>query len=247
MKISYEVSDSIAIFTIDNGKVNVFTEEMHRQLYSHLTNFMDDDSIKVGILKGSNGKCFSAGDDLNEGDSYGEGDIWSLKVMTMPRTKPIIAAVNGWCLGQGFVYLSHLTDIRIAGEGARFGLPEISYGMGGGGGALRLSRHIPRVAANWIGLTGEKFSAEKAMQFHMINEVVADDAVFERALAVAKTIAQHPLVAIKTEIDCLQRCPELSEEESMHYSFEQYERQVALYKEEAGSKSGIEHIKNSGK
>ena len=70
MPITYEVENEIGFFTIDNGKVNAITQEMHEQLFKHLKDFLDDNSIKVGILSGSEGKCFSAGDDLNEGDSY---------------------------------------------------------------------------------------------------------------------------------------------------------------------------------
>jgi len=70
MTIFYEKQGNIGIFTIDNGKVNAITFDMHAQMYSHLNNFLNDDEIKVGILKGSEGKCFSAGDDLNEGDDY---------------------------------------------------------------------------------------------------------------------------------------------------------------------------------
>ena len=60
MTITYEKQGHIGIFTIDNGKVNVLTFAMHKQLYSHLNDFLNDDNIKVGILKGSEGKCFSA-------------------------------------------------------------------------------------------------------------------------------------------------------------------------------------------
>ena len=68
MPINYEVKNEIGIFTIDNGKVNAITHEMHEELYLHLKDFLSDDSVKVAILSGSKGKCFSAGDDLNEGD-----------------------------------------------------------------------------------------------------------------------------------------------------------------------------------
>lgn len=246
MPVNYHTEGEVGIFTIDNGKVNVFTEEMHGELLNHLFHFLRDDSIKVGLLTGSEGKSFSAGDDLNDGDSYeafGAEGSRSAKVMTMTRNKPIVAAINGWCLGQGFVYMSHLTDIRIAGEGARFGLPEIAYGMGGASGALRLSRHIPRTAANWIALTGEKITAEKAMQYQLINEVVSDEKVFSRALEVANMIAANPLIALQTEMDCINRCADMGKLEAMEYTMQQYERQLMLYlQSDPDAMSGIEHV-----
>jgi len=246
MTIHYQVEGEIGVFSIDNGKVNVFNEEMHGQLLHHLHHFLRDDGVKVGVITGSDGKCFSAGDDLNDGDSYeafGPEGSRSAKVMAMARNKPIVAAVNGWCLGQGFVYLSHLTDIRIAGEGARFGLPEIAYGMGGASGALRLSRHIPRTAANWIALTGEKITADKALSYQLVNEVVDDAQVLSRAMEVAAMISAHPLIALQTEMDCIVRCPEMGRLEAMDYTLEQYERQLKIYmNSEADAKSGIDHV-----
>ena len=243
MTITYEKQGHVGIFTIDNGKVNALTFAMHEQLYSHLNEFLNDTTIKVGILKGSEGKCFSAGDDLNEGDVYPESEDTTQKIISLPRNKPIIAAVNSWCLGAGFIYLILLTDIRVAGNGARFGLPEIAYGMAGGSGSSRLPLHIPRVWANWIALTGEKVTADQALQYQLINEVVPDDEVFDRALEIANMIASHPLIAIQTEMECLDKCPEMTSEEAINLTRELYDRQLQIYHQEPDAKSGIEHIK----
>ena len=243
MPITYEIKDQIGIFTIDNGKVNALTFDMHEQLYSYLPKFLNDSTIKVGILKGSEGKCFSAGDDLNEGDAYPEGEDTTQKILSLPRNKPIIAAVNSWCIGTGFVYLTLLTDIRVAGSGARFGLPEIAYAMAGASGTSRLSLHIPRVWANWIALTGEKITADQALQYHLINEVVPDDKVFDRALEIANMIASYPLIAIQTEMECLKKCPEMTSEEAITLTRKLYDRQLHVYHQEPDAKSGIDHIK----
>ena len=243
MTIAYEKQGHIGIFTIDNGKVNALTFAMHEQLYSHLDQFLNDSTIKVGILKGSEGKCFSAGDDLNEGDEYPEGEDTTQKILSLPRNKPIIAAVNSWCLGEGFIYLMLLTDIRVAGSGARFGLPEIAYAMAGASGSSRLSLHIPRVWANWIALTGKKITADQALQYQLINEVVPDDEVFERALEIANMIASHPLIAIQTEMECLQKCPEVTLKEAISLTRKLYDHQLAIYHQEPDAKSGIDHIK----
>ena len=82
--------------------------------------------------------------------------------------------------------------------------------MAGASGSTRLPLHIPRVWANWIALTGEKITADQALQYQLINEVVPDDEVFDRALEIAHMIASHPLIAIQTEMECLKKCPEMT-------------------------------------
>jgi enoyl-CoA hydratase/carnithine racemase len=243
MTITYEKQGHIGVFTIDHGKVNALTFEMHEQLHSHLVQFLNDDTVKVGIHKGSEGKCFCAGDDLNEGDEYPEGEDISQKILALARNKPIIAAVNSWCLGQGLIYLMLLTDIRVAGSGAKFGFPEIAYAMAGASGSTRLPLHIPRVWANWLVLTGEKITADKALQYQIINEVVPDEEVFDRALEIANLIASHPLIAIQTEMECLKKCPEMAADEAVTLTRELYDRQGKIYRQEPGAVSGIEHFK----
>ena len=244
MPINYEVKNEIGIFTIDNGKVNAITHEMHQELYLNLKDFLSDDSVKVAILSGSKGKCFSAGDDLNEGDGYqDEGEDISDKIALLPRNKPIIGAVQSWCIGTGLIYLTLLTDICIAGRNARFGLPEIAYAMAGATGNMRLSRNIPRVLANWLALTGEKITSEKALEFHLINEVVDDDLVYSRATEVAKMIASHPLIGIQTEMECINQCSEMSLMESRAFTRKLYDKQLRIYHQDPDSQSGIEHIK----
>ena len=83
----------------------------------------------------------------------------------------------------------------------------IAYAMAGASGTARLSLQIPRIWANWIALTGEKITADQALQYQLINEVVPDDKVFGRALEIANMIASHPLIAIQTEMECLQKMP----------------------------------------
>ena len=132
----------------------------------------------------------------------------------------------------------------MAGNNARFGLPEIAYALAGASGTARLSLQIPRVWANWIALTGEKITADQALQFQLINEVVPDDEVFERAIEIANLIAAHPLIGIQTEMECLQKCPEMSLEDAISLTRKLYNHQLKVYHDEPGAKSGIDHIKS---
>ena len=246
MPITYDVNDGIGLFTIDNGKVNAITHEMHEEFYTYLKEYLSDDKVKVAIISGSKGKCFSAGDDLNEGDEYqNDGEDISDKIVLLPRNKPIIGAVSSWCIGTGLIYLTLLTDISVAGRGARFGLPEIAYAMAGATGNIRLSRNIPRVLANYLALTGEKITADKALEFHLINEVVDDDLVFSRALEIAKVISSHPLIGIQTEMQCINQCSEMTLAESRSFTRKLYDKQLEIYHQNPDAQSGIEHIKKA--
>ncbi len=237
MGITYQVEGEVGVFTIDNGRLNVFTMAMHEELHRHYLKFLHDDTVKVGVIVGA-GDNFCAGDDLNESDTEIKSRTnprWDEMTMTHRRTKPMIAAVNGWCLGQGMMYMMLLTDIRIAGVDARFGFPEIAYGMGGAGGATRLGVQLAPVHAAYLALTGEKISADYACKVNMINEVIVNEAVVARAMEIASTIAQHPLIAVQTELDSLHRGTELSRQDSLSYTLGQYMSQRKLHLAEHGS------------
>ena len=127
-----------------------------------------------------------------------------MMIQCINRTKPVIGAVKGWCLGQGLLHLLTLTDIRIATADAKFGFPEIQYGMGGAGGATRLGYQIPQTLAMYLLLTGDYYSAQQAKDSFMINEIVDDEKLFPRAMEIARRIARHPLTGITMEMELYQ-------------------------------------------
>jgi enoyl-CoA hydratase/carnithine racemase len=238
MKLHYDKCDGVATFTIDNPPVNVFTPALHRDLHDALADFMADDSVRVGILTGAGMRAFSAGDDIKtprpertqaelvkrhltrrrSGESL-EYPGWEHEVLrlAMHRFKPMIGAVNGTAMGQGMIYLLQLTDIRLASSTARFGLPEIAYGMGGAGGSTRLMRQIPHVGAMWLALTGEPFDSQTALRYHLVNEVVEPDRLMDRAREVAALIARHPPLAVRTEMEASYRAQDLTRDQALSY------------------------------
>lgn len=111
---------------------------------------------------------------------------------------PVIAAVNGWCLGAGLILMLLHSSQRIAGRSARFGMAEIKLGMSGG---LALSDLQHQVSGRGVALllSGEPIDAETALDIGLINEVVDDDAVFERARVVAESIAARPRLSALAE------------------------------------------------
>lgn len=231
MSIHYQSHQGVATFTIDNGRLNLFTMAMHEKLHRYFLEFMHDDSVKVGVLVGT-GDNFCAGDDLNESDTEIKArnkPRWDEMTLTYARKKPMVAAVNGYCFGQGLAYLMNLTDIRIAGEGLVIGAPEIAYGMGGMSGGTHLGSQIPYVQAAYLVLTGEKMSAAQAQQMNLVNEVVANEQTLIRAQQIAAQIAKHPLIAVQTEMDCLLRSTELSRADSLRHTMNQYMIQRELH------------------
>lgn len=232
--LRYEKSGHIATITIDNPPVNVFNAEMHRRMYEILREFNADSDVRCGILTGAGDRSFCAGDDIKSerpartrlevverhlapSDAYETAEYpgWEHEVMTLPRYKPIVGAVNGYCFGQGFIYLNLLTDIRYAAKDAQFGMPEIAYGMGGAGAALSLGKMIPHVAAMELLLLGEKISAEKAERLFLINGVVERADLMGTARAAAEKIAAHPPLGVRVEMESYQRSFDMSRADAM--------------------------------
>jgi len=199
--IRFDIRGAVAVLTIDHGRLNILTREMHRQLYLALQRFLRDDNLKVGVLTTPPGTSFSAGDDLKTADApFGEEPDWEEIVMSMRRSKPMIGAVRGHCVGQGLLYLLLLTELRYATPDAQFGFPEIRRGMGGAGLASRLVQHIPPAIAMHLVLTGELLGATDAANCHLVNAVISADRLMEETLAVADKIALQPLVSLQAEL-----------------------------------------------
>ncbi|MCC5987108.1 MAG: enoyl-CoA hydratase/isomerase family protein [Pararhodobacter sp.] len=237
MTFHYEKADGIATITLDNPPVNVLTPELHKDLLEILRDFNADPEIRCGIWTAAGDRAFCAGDDVKtprrersfaeiaerhltprrEGDGF-EYPGWEAEVLALPRLKPMIAAVNGVCLGQGMIYLLLLTDLRLATPNARFGLPEIAYGMPGASAATRLGRQIPHVLAMQLALTGEMIDAETAARGFLINEVVPPADLMPRAGALASRIAAHPPIAVRAEIEAYQRTQDMTRADALAYA-----------------------------
>lgn len=250
MPVHYVTNGPVATFTIDNGKVNVLTPAMHKELFDALTAFQADPNVHVGILAGSEGRSFCAGDDIktalpeltphealvahlqphaHEADKGLSRPGWEQDVMRFRRNKPIIGAVDRYCLGQGLIYLLMLTDIRLATPDAEFGFPEIAYGMGGAGGLTRLGRHIPHSVAMEMLLLGERIGADKALAVHLVNRIVPATSLMTEARKLADRIAAHPLVAVQVEMDAYQRAMDMSREAAVDYAATLFRLQRVAY------------------
>ncbi len=160
-----------------------------------------DDGTRAIVVTG-NERAFAAGADV--GEMANASPMEMLKRNRIGQwdrvrriSKPVIAAVNGWCLGGG-CELAMTLDLIIAGETARFGQPEISIGViPGAGGTQRLTRAIGKSKAMHMILTGEPITAREAEAAGLVAQVTTDELCVEDALAMAAKIAQKSPVALR--------------------------------------------------
>jgi enoyl-CoA hydratase/carnithine racemase len=183
------------------GVLNALNLALRQALAEAFTRLDADPSVRVIVLAGS-ARAFCAGADLNE---YVDATPSEIIARQMDRLwaavsgcrKPVIAAVRGHALGGGCELAMH-ADIVVAGEGARFGQPEVLVGiMPGGGATQRLTRAVGKFRAMKLLLIGNPIAASEALAMGLASEVVPDAEVEPRALALADQLAQGPQHAIR--------------------------------------------------
>jgi enoyl-CoA hydratase/carnithine racemase len=211
--ITYEVADRIARVTISRPHVmNALHAEANAEMLDAFTAFRDDDEAWVAILTGAGDRAFSAGNDLRataERTARGERRVAGAGVPLGGITygfscaKPIIAAVRGYALGGGFE-LAMACDVIVAGESARFGLPEPRVGLVAGmGGMHRLPMHVPPKIAMGMLLTGRQISASQAAALGLVNEVVPDAELMTAALGWARQMLECSPVSLRVTKQCV--------------------------------------------
>jgi len=198
-----EAGDGVGVITINRPEArNAVNGAVARGIAAALDEFDANKDVRVLILTGAGG-TFSAGMDLKgflAGDSPSVQDRGFGGIVERPPAKPIIAAVEGYALAGGFE-LTLACDLVVAGEEAKFGLPEVRRGLvAGAGGLLRLPRRIPYHLAMEIALSGEHFPAARLHQAGLVNKLVPAG----QALSAAKELAARlalggPLALIATK------------------------------------------------
>ena len=160
-----------------------------------LNELEDDPDLRVGVLTGTP-MVFSAGTDLHEPRSPATERGGEYGVIRRPRTKPLIAAVEGNALGGGFEIVL-ACDLVVASATARFGLPEIKRGiLPACGGLFRTSSALPRNLANELMLTGEPMTAERAYAAGFVNVLTEPGAALDAAVELAQRIAVNAPLAV---------------------------------------------------
>ncbi len=178
-----------------------------------------DDDVRAIVVTG-NERAFAAGADI--GEMAGATPIDMLITNRIGQwdrirkiTKPVIAAVNGWALGGG-CELAMTLDLIVAGEGAKFGQPEISIGViPGAGGTQRLTRAIGKSRAMRMILTGDPITAREAEAAGLVASVTQDELCVEDSLALAATIAAKSPIALRLAKEAVNAAYEMSLTEAL--------------------------------
>lgn len=210
--IQTETRDRVALITLHRPKaLNALNSDMMHEVTSAIAEFDADEGIACIVITGSE-KAFAAGADIKEMAPKSATEMDRLDYfanwedISRART-PIIAAVNGYALGGG-CELAMMCDFILAGDGAKFGQPEVNLGISPGiGGSQRLTRAVGKAKAMEMCLTGRHIDAEEAERAGLVARIVPAAQLLDDALDTAQTIASKSLVAtaaIKEEINVAQ-------------------------------------------
>lgn len=202
--VTLERKDRVAILTINRPeKMNALNAATRNDIVAAFEELRDDDSIRAVVVTGAGEKAFIAGADIGEfaGKTAHQqrGVMQRMGVFSIAEEfpKPVIAAINGFCLGGG-CELALACDIRIASNKAKLGQPEINLGIiPGGGGTQRLTRLVGEGKAMELILTGKIVSADEALAMGLVNELTEPDALMARAMEVANQIAEKSPIALQ--------------------------------------------------
>lgn len=199
--IKYDQDDAVVVITLNRPEaMNALSPQLVEELHDALDVANEDVSVRSIIVTGE-GRAFSAGYDISSESEYGDTTAerlhhWWGKSLNNPDRmlhmmhldKPVIAAVNGWCLGGGLWY-ALAADITIASDQAVFAQPEIRM--------VSNSSYLFTLIAGWkhahrYTLTGDHFDAKEADRIGIVNEVVPHDELMERSLKLARRLAMVP-------------------------------------------------------
>ncbi len=225
MALLQERRGSVAVLTFHRPEsLNALNQETLQELEEALDAIESDDAIGAVVLTGAGERAFVAGADISQ---FPYLDVWMAghfaeralalfrRIETSP--KPSIAAVNGFCLGGG-AELSLSCDIRLASENARFGQPEINLGIiPGWGGTQRLQRLVGPGWARQMILSGEMIDAQTALRIGLVNEVLPQPALLDRAVALGERIGGRARRAVALAKQAILRGQDMPLEDGIKY------------------------------
>jgi len=250
MDFEYTKEGRIATFTINRpDAMNALNVQIFRDLYDAMVDFRDDDELWVGIITGAGEKAFCAGADIKETLSFLKDSahkLWKFPRIPsrgMDMWKPLIAAINGFCLGGG-LEIALSCDIRIAGEKSRFGVPEVTLGVvPADGGTQRLPRVIPRCIAAEMLLMGKIIDAQEAYRVGLVNTVLPPAEVMPKAKEYAKNICKAGPLAVRATKEAMIRGSEMSLEDGLRLEYALASYLTHTEDHEEGKKAFIEKRK----
>ena len=202
--ITVEKLGAVAVLTINRpDKLNALNTQVHIDGVTAFNELKKDESVRVVVITGAGEKAFIAGADISEfadhtpvtqRNQFNERTLFNT-IDSFP--KPVIAMINGFCLGGGNE-LSLACDLRIASENSKFSQPEINLGiMCGGGGTQRLARLLGEGRAMEMCLSGDMIDAATALKFGLLNHVFPADQLEAETMKIAEKIAEKAPIALQ--------------------------------------------------
>jgi enoyl-CoA hydratase/carnithine racemase len=209
--IKITLEDRLALLTIDRPPVNALNKATLAELSEAVEELVANPEVKVVIITGAGQNAFVAGADINEFveiktatesvEAARRGQTVFSKIEN--ASKPFIAAINGVALGGG-LELAMACHLRIIGDRAKLGQPEINLGIiPGWGGSQRLPRLVGKAKAIELILTGDQITAQEAYRLNLVNKVVPGGEVLKTAKDLGKKIAQKSAVTTKAALEAI--------------------------------------------
>lgn len=221
--ILLDVKDRVAYITLNRpDKLNALNWKTMQELQDALSSVREDQNVVGVILTGAGEKAFAAGADINElaqqtpvGAKEFSKQSQEILRLIEEFPKPVIAAVNGFCLGGGSE-LAMACHMRIASEKAKFGQPEVNLGiMCGNGGSQRLPRLVGKGRAIELLVTGNMIDGAEAYRIGLANKVVPPDRLMKTCEEILNTVAKKAPIAIKLTLEAVTHGMEMTLEEGV--------------------------------
>jgi enoyl-CoA hydratase/carnithine racemase len=246
-QVRLDVSFGVATLRLERPPMNALDAEMQEQIRAAATEAGQREDVRAVVLYGGE-KVFAAGADIKEmaAMSYPDmversGALQSAFSAVARIPKPVVAAVTGYALGGG-CELALCADIRICGDNARLGQPEILLGViPGAGGTQRLARLVGPARAKDIIFTGRFVDASEALAIGLVDKVVAPDAVYTAAVEWAAAFAHGPRLALRAAKESVDRGLETDLETGLQIERQQFAALFATDDRTAGMTSFIEN------
>src|SRR5947209_19319735 len=205
MALDFEVRDRVAYLTINRPEaMNAMDPETYKQLSEAWVEVRDNPEIWCALITGAGDRAFTAGADLKKTIPR-RPEMWEFWQTQSDQIlnrglevwKPVVAAVNGYCLAGGMTLL-FATDIRVAAEHAVFGISVVKRGiLPGTGGTQRAVRNLPYPIAMELLLIGDTLTAQQALQYGLINKVVPKEKLMETAEDYARRLVANAPLAVR--------------------------------------------------
>jgi len=237
-EVLYELDGHVATITYNRpSALNAVNSAMRRGLNDAFGRFRDDEDAWIAIVTGA-GRAFCSGGDMRDGaGSIGEfaGTFWEKPTVNSFESgweifKPVIAAVNGYCLGYGLTLVTWC-DFVIASDRAEFGFPEALLGTPAIVGAIRLPQKVNWQYAMELLMTGERIDAARAKDIGLAGWVVPHESLMEEARALAARLLQGAPLAARAMKEVAMRSQHLSSVEAIRFG--ETMRKVAAATEDA--------------